>query len=146
VPVHGLALTLLWSLLAGSAAAAVNPAAPDGSGDAVAVPPAGTLELVPPQQLSVAAAARLFERMVMRGELILFDSVMTIDRLKATQVAYVYGMDGRLRQIRVSARLTPPLPVPEASCRVISIDAWLTPEGELTESHLHVEPMAEEGA
>jgi len=137
---------MLWLLLTGSAAASMNPAAPAGSGNAVAVPPAGPLDLLPPRQWSVAAAARLFERIVMRGELILFDTVMTIDRLKATQVAYVFGMDGRLQQIRVSARLTPPLPVPEASCRVISIDAWLTPEGELTESHLHVEPMAEEGA
>lgn len=146
MPVRGLALTLLWPLLAGGAAAAVNPVAPGGPGDAAADPPTGVLELVPPRQLSVAAAARMFERMVMRGELIVFDTVMTIDRLKATQVAYVHGMDGRLRQIRVSARLTPPLPVPEASCRVISIDAWMTPEGELMESHLHVEPMAEEGA
>lgn len=91
--------------------------------------------------LTVPAVLSLFRQRVSAGEVLVFDTTLTPERLRAERVEYAYAVDGALLGFRIFASLEPPLDVPEAGCRVIAVHVELTPEGDVGLIRMHVEAL-----
>ena len=80
-----------------------------------------------------------FLEAVARGELAVFGTPITRDRVVPRRVHFVYDLETRESAREVYADLDPPVPVPgQAGCEVRGIDALLDAFGEIVESAAHV--------
>ncbi len=80
-----------------------------------------------------------FMRAVARGDLEVFGTRVTADRLVPRRVRYVYDLKTHASTREVYAELEPPLPVPgQDECKVRGLSVELDAFGEILESSAHV--------
>lgn len=74
-----------------------------------------------------------------RGQLVVFGTAITRDRVVPRRVHFVYDLQTRESTREVYADLEPPIPVPgQAGCEVRGFDALLDAFGEIVETAAHV--------
>lgn len=85
------------------------------------------------------AVVELYLKAVARGELVVFDKVLTGSLLVPVSVQYVYELDNAIPKIKVYSKLKQPMQVPgQLGCELRSVSAIIDAAGHIIETEAHI--------
>ena len=85
------------------------------------------------------AVVELYLKAVARGELVVFDKMLTGSLLVPVSVEYVYDLDNAIPEIKVYSKLKQPMPVPgQRGCELRAVSAIIDAAGHIVETEAHI--------
>jgi hypothetical protein len=94
---------------------------------------------IKPQLHDPHAVVQLYIKAVARGELVVFERVLTRSLIVPISVEYVYELDKAVPRIKVYSKLKQPMPVPgQPDCELRAVSAILDASGHILETEAHI--------